>query len=276
MPGSIADTTRRPRDASVLGVQRLDPVSHQQDPQTIHYDLSRFSLADMTRCGIELRKIGADASSMEMVADRTVRHLYDRLRDPSRDRPACALVRLFITLPFAELELEQQTFAEAILGGAPERREMKCLTLLATAGDEPAWNSRHQSTGHRALPLPSADGIARSPMIAQLIGQLGVEINVLLAPEARLVIDSEQHRFNVFYVAEAKGSPFIPAQREFVVPHGIRSVLGFGGLLPTGELFATILFSKTYIPRDVADRFKTLALNVGVALLPFASRRVFA
>jgi hypothetical protein len=113
-------------------------------------------------------------------------------------------------------------------------------------------------------------------MIAQLIGQLGVEINVLLAPEARLVIDSEQHRFNVFYVAEAKGSPFIPAQREFVVPHGIRSVLGFGGLLPTGELFATILFSKTYIPRDVADRFKTLALNVGVALLPFASRRVFA
>lgn len=112
-------------------------------------------------------------------------------------------------------------------------------------------------------------------MIAQLIRQLGIEISALLS-DTGLVIDTAQHTFNVFYIGNAVGSPFIPAQQEFVVPHGVRSVLGFGGLLPSGELFATILFSKTEIPRDVADLFKTLALNVKLALLPFGSTKIFS
>jgi hypothetical protein len=240
------------------------------------YDLSRFSLGDMTRCGIELRRVGTDAASMEEVADRIVRYLYERLSDPSGQGKACALARVFVTLPFGALEPEQQAFAQSVLGHAPESPGMKCLTLLATAGDEPAWNSRHTSAGHRALPLPSATAVARSPMIAQLIRQLGVEIATLLSSDGRLMVDKEQHSFNVFHVENAEGSPYIPAQAEFVRPHRIRSVLGFGGLLPTGELFATILFSRTHIPRDVADLFKTLALNVKVALLPFVDRRVFS
>lgn len=239
------------------------------------YDLSRFSLGDMTRCGIELRRAGVGAASMEEVADRIVRYLYERLGDSSRQARACALARVFITLPFDALGSDERGFVESVLGHAPESRGMKCLTLLATAGDEPAWNSRHMSAGHRALPLPSATAVARSPMIAQLIRQLGVEIATLLSADGRLMVDNEQHTFNVFHVEHAQGSPYIPAQAEFVLPHGIRSVLGFGGLLPTGELFATIVFSRTHIPREVADLFKTLALNVKVALLPFVDRRVF-
>ena len=46
--------------------------------------------------------------------------------------------------------------------------------------------------------------------------------------------------------------------------------------MPSGELFATILFSRTPIPREVADLFKTLALNVKVALLPFVGTRIFS
>jgi hypothetical protein len=61
-----------------------------------------------------------------------------------------------------------------------------------------------------------------------------------------------------------------------VIPHGIRSVLGFGGVLPSGDLFAMILFSRVRIPREIAELFKTLSLNVKVALLPFVDRRVFA
>jgi hypothetical protein len=146
---------------------------------------------------------------------------------------------------------------------------------MATAGIESEWNSRHKSSGHIALPLPSADSVARSPMIAQLMKQLGVELGTLLASHGSVVVDSEQHSFNVFHVEQAKGSPHIPAQAEFVEPYGVRSVLGFGGLLPTGELYATILFSQTEIPREVASLFKTLALNVKVSLLPYARGRFF-
>ncbi|MEJ7758253.1 MAG: hypothetical protein WKF55_01545 [Gemmatimonadaceae bacterium] len=239
------------------------------------YDLERFTLSDMTRCGIQLRKLGAGASSLEAVAGRTVEFLYGSLR--TRDgTPACALIRMFVTMPYEELEPNQQDVVRTVLGAAPEFQNMKCLTLLASAGELPAWNSRRDSVGHRALPLVSEESVARSPMIAQLIRQLGIEVGTFVGRDENLVVDVNQHTFNVFYVPEARGSAYIPAQDDFVIPYDVRSVLGFGGLLPSGELFATILFSKAPIARDTADLFKTLALNVKVAILPFVGRKAFA
>lgn len=242
------------------------------------YDISQFAASDMTRCGAELRKAGVGAESMEDAANRIVRRLYDDLVTASAGDRACVLVRTFITMPYSELTEEQQTFAARLLPAIVDQPGVKCLTLLATAGTEPAWNDRRASLGHQALPLPSESSIARSPMISQLIRQLGVEVGALLAPPSPsgVLLDSAQHSFNVFHVADAVGSPHIPAQQQFVIPHGVKSVLGFGGLLPPGELFATILFTKARVPRDVAERFRPLALNVKVALLPFAGVRIFA
>lgn len=239
------------------------------------YNLTDFTLSDMTRCGIDLRKIGVGAESMEDVAGRAVRWMYHQFG--GRDgEPACALVRMFVTMPYAELDEEQRAFADAILGGGTPPAHMKCLTLLATAGDLPAWNARRGSRRHLALPLQSDVSVSRSPMIAQLVRQLGLEIGALLSPDPRLLRDMEQHTFNVFHVPHAAGSPFIPAQQEFVIPHKVQSVVGFGGLLPPGELFAAIIFSKVPIPQQSAEMFKTLALNLKVALVPFAGRRMFA
>ena len=240
------------------------------------YDLQHFTLSDMTRCGIELRRAGTGASSMEDVARRVVRWLHEELRVSDEGGRACALVRMFVTMPFASLEPPQQQFARTVIGGQPENEAMKCLTLLASSGELEHWNSRHASAGHKALPLVSEQGIMRSPMIAQLIRQLGVEVGTLLSSDTGVMVDAAQRTFNVFYIPEAKGSPHIPAQQDFVVPHGIRSVIGFGGVLPPGEMYATILFTRVSIPREVADLFKTLALNIKVALLPFAGGKIFA
>ena len=239
------------------------------------FDLERFSLADMTRCGIELRRLGINADSMEEVADRIVRMLYRELTIAGSTEPACALVRTFVTLPYADLPPELQSFAKRLVPDVETTPRVKCLTLLATAGTESGWNSRRESAGHQALPLASEEGVSRSPMIAQLIRQLGIEVGTLLQPNNEMLLDEAQHTFNVFHVPDALESPYIPAQAEFVRPYGVRSVIGFGGLLPPGELFATILFTKTPVSRDVAELFRTLALNVKVALLPYSGVRVF-
>lgn len=239
------------------------------------YDLARFSLSDMTRFGAQLRRLGEGASSMEDVAGRVVRSFYDELRDPAGE-PCCALVRLFVTVPFGQLSGEQQSFARKLVPELDTQPRVKCLTLLASAGQEQRWNSRTTSAGHQALPLTSEESVGRSPMIAQLMRQLGVDLGHLLAGDTSLVVDAGQHSFNVFYVPRAAGSPHIPAQDEFVIPYSVQSVLGFGGLVPPGELFAMILFTRTPVPRNVADLFKTLALNIKVALLPFAETRVFS
>lgn len=240
------------------------------------YDLTRFTLGDMAECGATLRKLGANAQSMEEVANRIVRYLYDHLCERSTGDRACALVRFFRTQPYATLDPELRAYVCRLLGDQPVAPDLKCLTLLATAGIRPPWNSRHASVGHRALPLSSAAIVARTPMLGQLMHQCGLEVHTLLQPDPKLIVDLEQKTYNVFHIAEAVGSPYIPAQRDFVLPLGIRSVLGFGGLLPSGDLFAVVLFARVSIPRDTADLFKTLALSTKLAVLPFASSAIFA
>ncbi len=240
------------------------------------HDLTRFSLGDMTTCEAALRTVGAGARSMEEVASRIVRYLYDNLTGEVPGERACALVRFFKTHPYADLDDELRGVADSWLERTAPSGAMRCLTLLATSGERPEWNSRRRSVGHRAIPLPSKRAIARIPMISQLIKQLGLEGSALMNPDRALMMDAEQRTYNVFYVPEARGSPYIPAQADFVVPVGIRSVLGFGGLLPRGDLFAVILFSKISIPRETTDLFKPLALGAKVAVLPFVAGPVFA
>jgi signal transduction histidine kinase/DNA-binding response OmpR family regulator len=167
------------------------------------------------------------------------------------------------------LDAELQTIGRKMLGEIPESPDHKCLILLGTVGDQPEWNSRKQSTGHHVIPLPSEQSVSSIPMISQLINQLGINVSWLLQPTPRMILTGEQKTYNVFHVPEAVGSPYIPAQNNFVIPFQIKSVLGFGGLLPSGELFALILFSRTYIPLETAMFFKPLALAVKAALLPF-------
>lgn len=240
------------------------------------YDFKDFDLGMMVRCGAALRRMSAGAHSMEEVAERIVRHLHEGIVHGDTVR-ACALVRFYKTAAYGDLPPDLQQFAAGVLGADAEaavKPELKCLTLLASAGDEAAWTSRAGSRGHKALPLPTEDFVARIPMIARLVTQFGLELRTVVEPDAAFLLDVEQRTFNVFHVADAKDSPFIPAQ-DFVAAHGIRSVLGFGGVLASGELFALILFSKVPIPRETADLFKTLALGVKVAMNPFLHGPVF-
>jgi PAS domain S-box-containing protein len=240
------------------------------------FDLARFDLSDMIECGRAVREASEPAGSMESAAEAIVGLLYRSLTDADGGGPNCALVRCFKTHRFGQLPEE---LAESALGLVPATQKLdplvRCLTLLATAGEEPAWNDRRASTGHRAIPLESVEIVERAPMIAALLRQMGLKIEAALYPSEEIILDAEQHAFNVFHVEEAEGSPTIPAQEQFVRRHGIRSVLGFGGLLPSGDLFAVVMFAKVRIPRETADLFRTIALGVKLALLPFTRGPVF-
>jgi hypothetical protein len=209
------------------------------------------------------------ATTLENAAQTIVEHLYEELRDGREDRRVCALARLFVTRPFDWLDARLQARACHVLGGEAPSGHTRCLVLMGTAGLRPEWNDREASAAHRVIPLASAAMVERSPMISQLVCQFGIETATLVEPDPLLLVDLEQRSYNVFHVAVAQGSPYVPAQADFVVPLGICSVIGFGGLLPSGNLFAVILFTKVPIPRETADLFRPLALSVKLAILPF-------
>ncbi len=233
------------------------------------FNLPNFTLSELTDTLTTLRKIGADAASMEETAGHMVRYLYDHFLIKGTTQRSCVLVRLFVTQPFGALSTELQSRARQMLGNIQESPAHTCLVLLGTVGQEREWNSRHLSSGHQVIPLPSEQVLTSIPMISQLINQLGVDVNCVLKPTPNMLLAAEQKTYNVFYVPEATGSPYIPAQQNFVIPFGVKSVLGFGGLLPSGELFAVILFSRSHIPQETATLFKPFALAAKASLLPF-------
>ena len=238
------------------------------------YDLTKFDLGDMLKCSLRLRETAAGAPTLEISAQRVCRFLYDELHGPDGQR-ACALVRCYKTNAYGSLDPDLQAVARDALGSDAPRSTMKVLTLMATVGQSAGWNSRHLSRGHRAIPLPSPEIVEKAPMIAQLIKELGLQLSYALQPSPDIVRELAGKRHGVFHVEHALGSPYIPAQQEFVVRFGIKSVVGFGGMLATGDLFAVILFATVHVPTSAAERFKSLALDVKSAFSRFNDRTIF-
>lgn len=240
------------------------------------HDLTRFTQSEATECGNALRALGSAASSMETAANNIVQHSYNNVINSETNEKACALIRFYKTHPYGQLASGLQEFACGIMGGAPESQDMKCLTMMATAGEHADWNSRSTSSGHRAIPLASADFVGGIPMIAQLVSQFGIEMGSVISPDPNVIGDLARQTFNTFHIADAVDSPCIPAQDDFVKPYGVKSVLGFGGVLSSGELFVVIMFSKVSIPASTASSFRDLSANVKEAVEPFVGGAVFA
>lgn len=225
------------------------------------FDLNALSVGDALRLETYVRTIAGPGP--DAVAARVVAYLYDALRDgPGGDR-ALVLARLYRVRRYDALDGDTRRFVDRATPAATPA--MRCLTLAATAGLMPDWNSPAASRGHRAIALPSEGAVLALPMVAQLLAQFGVAPRAVVAPGPALL--REHGTYNVFHVEHAPGHPAIPAQDDFVAPFGVRSALGFGGLLAGGELFAVVLFSRVRVSRDTADLFPILALGVRRALL---------
>jgi hypothetical protein len=227
-------------------------------------DLTALEVGDVLRMESELRAIIDDRPTEAAVG--VVRYLYDTLRDGHHGPRAVVLARCYRLQTYASLDEEARAFADRLIQGraAPH---LRCLTLVATAGDQLAWNLPAASRSHRAIPLPTDGIVARLPMVAQLLAQFGVTLSEVVDPDPAVLLAPSRSTYNVFHVEEALGSPYVPAQRDFVIPYGVRSALGFGGTLADGDLFAVVLFTKVRVSRETAELFPVLALSVRRALV---------
>lgn len=229
--------------------------------------LDTFSIDDLIECRDAFREIGEQADSLDAVAQGIVEYLHGCLVD-GEGNPACALVRMYKTHRLDELPPTVRRFVDRASYGDVIAPSTRCLTLLGTAGLEREWNHRTSSARHQAIPLTSTEAVERSPMIVGLIEQLGLEVSSIVEPDDDAM--ALHHRdYDVFFVPEALSSPLVPAQDEFVVPYAIRSVVGCGGVLPSGDLFALILFTRLKLSTATADLFRTLALSIKATVVPF-------
>ena len=189
---------------------------------------------------------------MEDVTNRIVSYLDENISNSSGGNTN-ALVRFYKIHPYKRLHQGLQGFAQGILGSAPSD-DTNCLTMLATNGKMTAGNPND---------LTAADPIRHRR-------RLGHEARPML------IGDMSEKTYNTFYVPESVGSPSIPTRDDFVIPNGIKLVLGFGGVLSSGELFVVIMSSKVSIPGDAVNKFSTTGAGVKEAVEPFVGNKVFA
>ena len=239
------------------------------------YDLGKFDLRAMLACGLALRREIEPTTTLEDSANVVVRHFHENCIASDGER-SCVLVRFYKTHPFGKLEPGLQTFARQQLDSHELTPTTRCLTLLATVGSQKAWNSRQRSRRHKVIPLPSADIVEKAPMIARLIDEFGLELGAVVGPAGEVVAERGNRTYNVFHVEQARGSPYIPAQDDFVIPFGIESVVGIGGSLMTGDLFAVIIFSRIRIPKASAERLRNVALDIKASIFRFGEDEGFA
>ncbi len=199
--------------------------------------------------------------------------------------PSIVLARVFLVLPLAELPPREAAFATALAArlGAASRLvpTSPVLTLVGTRGDLPAWNDRLRSDGHLAIPLIDREMVDGAPMIARLLGDLGVDCGLLASDRAvatRKMLGGINGRF---YVADADnavdelGRAVIPS-RDFVKAHAIRTVFGMGGAYIDGTLVIAIFFCTESLDAADVDRFPTLINHLKMATSALRrERRVF-
>jgi len=190
------------------------------------YDLGSFGLSEATLAGVHLRKIGDRVATLEDASQEVARFFHAEFRDDATGDSAFVLARCYQTLPLGELSPELASYAQGVFPHQRLDDDTRCLTLLGTYGDQPEWQHRERSRGHRTIPLADENALANLPMVARLTEALGLRAIEMVRPDPAFLRERDREGFNVFYVENALGSPYIPAQDPFVVRFGVRSVIG--------------------------------------------------
>jgi hypothetical protein len=215
---------------------------------------SALGESDLARLSTAIRAEAQGLSYTQEVSQRIAHTIFREFEG------AAALIRVYMTAEVSTLPAFNRAFVDQLVkvrGVAPLLKENTLvLSLLGTAGIEPAWNRVAQSEGHVGIPLLGSEFVQSIPMISRLLLDLGVGLHWLDARNAGIGAEVSAGAISgLFYVEDARTTVddqqrhVIPA-RSFVDHHGIRTVFGVGGTyMKPDDLIAVVCFTKETLRR---------------------------
>ena len=195
---------------------------------------------------------------LEEAAQSCASLLYETFNPPP------VLVRLYGTVPFADLPRDNREFVSRL---AEEKgitrlidRRTPVLSLLGSRGARPAWNDRRLSKGHVGIPLCAASFVESIPMVSRMLIEMGMGLKWLDARDVGLVPGvTDGGPSGLFYVKDARaavdmGGRHIIADQDFVLEQDVRTVFGVGGFYVGGTLVVLLIFTQELVERPVVQR----------------------
>lgn len=207
-------------------------------------------------------------TSHEQASQHICQQLYHMLQQ--EDQPALALVRVYRLTRVEDLPPDLRALVD------PD--ELFVMSLTGTYGLQDEWRRRQDSAGHKVVPVNKIAIPSLIPMFEQLLVR-DMKADLPRLYETRNVIGSVRSTGGTFYIEDVPTSPVIPAQDTFVEPYGVKSLVGFGGLMAGSErlasLFVLVAFSRVHFTPEMADAFHRMHPFVGTALASRAAQPIF-
>ena len=226
------------------------------------FDLETFTLRDRLSCSAGLVRATQGAETMGTAAAAAARFLHANAVVGTTGELACEAVLFYQTRP-----------AE----GGTEYRSQKPreIVRVGLAGDPAIEQAleRLEPAQPRSLADPTFAGTHR--LVAHLCHQLGLAVTATHAFSPEVQRTPEGKKYAVLHVRDVADSRYVSGIEELLVPHGVRSVLAFGGLLTRGDVVVAVLYSRVRISDDTAELFRTIALDL-TALFRSHEGNVFA
>jgi len=195
--------------------------------------------------------------SFEETAQLLCQLLYDNFQHQD-GRSAFVLTRIFRT--FKTLDLPPDLRRLAYSGSE------YYLALMGSYGKEEAWRDRRLSQSHQLMDAGNV-----SPMFQLAMKQLGI-IPGDLEQSLSQPLDMGDGLVPTFYVSNAVGSEFIPAQNDFVLRYGIESAVGLGTTFISSMSYLFIMFSRVKIDSQLRVQLTRFAPHLST-LLAIADER---
>lgn len=213
-----------------------------------------------------------NVSSVEEAAQVFAKGMYTTFKSGAQSE--LVLSRVFHSFEYQALPQDIQEAIKQAAEKTPDAGSL-FLTLLGTYGDEPAWQDRTKSSGHKALPL-TPESITKIPMMTRLFQQIGFDLGIALGKGSPgMVISGVDRSYSVFYVDEAQGSPYIPAQ-EFVTNYGVKTIVGSGVKLPNNDISIYIGFTRISLNEVQALHFSPLMSLFWQKVFPVIEKGFFS
>lgn len=200
-------------------------------------------------------------------------HITQRIYDTLSDSPSHGLVLTRIYRMTRVEDLPVDLLAQA------DREDRYVVTLLGTYGRLLDWCHRKSSVAHQIISINSIAIPARIPMFEHLLVQnMGVDLNKLYET-GNVIASMSRPGGGKFHIEDVPSSPIIPAQVEFVRPFGVKSLVGFGGLIGDAggsmTLYMLIAFTSGTYTADMADDFNTMQPYITTCLASAVGRAIF-
>jgi hypothetical protein len=217
-------------------------------------NLSQTNETEIQRYARELFKTYQQQDlTFETLSQKLMHNVYDDFCNEQGQR-IFILTRIFRLCKYLELPPEAHSEIDSSSGKF-------WLALCGTVGDEPAWNNRHQSQGHRIIP----GGAFQTPMLKAVFEQMALE-KTLQEGESGIKLEDYNIAERFFHVETAPGSPYIVAQEDFVNRYGVHSVIGIGSPFISGSFYFALFFARATITRPQAELFARITPFISTLL----------